>query len=304
MQLNQIDLNLLVVLDSIYAEGSITRAATKLHLTQPAISHSLGRLRLLFDDPLFIRQGRAMVPTPMARSLMEPLRRSLRGLEVALNEVGQFDPAATKKHFTIGLRDGMEPILLPSLMQNVTRSAPYVSINGARFERPELEADLATGRLDLAVDVLLPHGDSIRRRHLANERMVVAARHGHPRANKRLDLPTYLDLGHVVASSRRTGLSLEDQVLARRGLERQIRLRCQNYFAACRVVAETDLLLTIPEQSALVANDQFDNRILPLPFKVPTFDVYLYWHANVEDEPASRWLRAQVVPSLRKMTSG
>ena len=294
MQLHDIDLNLLLVLEAIYSEGSITGAGTKLHLTQPAVSHALARLRDLLGDPLFVREGRSMVQTSLARALMEPLRRALRGLEIALNEVARFDPRDASKSFTVGLRDTFEPQVLPPLMHRVARAAPRVRITTVRFDRRDLEAELASGRLDLALDILLPHGDTIRRRPLGVDRMVVVARRGHPGIRKRLGLKSYLAQGHVVASSRRAGPGVEDLALARRGLERDVRLRCQHYYAACRVVELSDLLLTAPEHSVRVANLQLENRILPLPFEVPDLDVNLYWHANVENEPGNRWLRDQI----------
>src|SRR5690349_13998410 len=128
MHISRIDLNLLVVLDAIYTEGGITRAAGKLHLTQPAISHSLGRLRDLFKDELFSREGRAMVPTPLARSLITPVREALRRLEATLNELEVFDPATTQKRFTLGVRDVFESTVLPPLLRHVTRAAPSIDV--------------------------------------------------------------------------------------------------------------------------------------------------------------------------------
>ena len=294
MQLNRIDMNLLVVLETIYTEGGITRAAEKLHLTQPALSHSLARLRDMFKDPLFVREGRAMTPTPLARKLIEPLRRSLRSMETALNEVQRFDPATTQRRFSIGLRDVLEATVLPPLMKRISAAAPRVDIVALRLERRELDAELASGAVDVALDVLLPHGERVHHQRMALDRLVVVARKNHPAVRKALDLKTYLDLEHVAVSSRRAGPGLEDTELARRGLQRHIRLRCQHYFAACRVVAQSDLLLTMPERYAGEANRQYGNRILPLPFKAPSLDAYLYWHSNVEQEPANCWLRAQL----------
>ncbi|HEX8953611.1 MAG TPA: LysR family transcriptional regulator [Polyangia bacterium] len=298
MLLNQIDLNLLVVLDAIYTEGGITQAARKLHLTQPAISHSLGRLRDLFGDPLFVREGRSMVATPMARNLIEPLRRSLRGLESALNEAERFDPATTRRRFTIGLRDVLEAIVLPPLMEYVSRYAPHIDIGVVPVDRRSLETDLATGALDAAIDILLPHTERVRRQRFAADRLVVLMRKRHPLAKKRLDLPTYLALDHVVASSRLRGPGLEDLELARRGLQRRVRLRCQHYYTACCVVGVSDLLLTMPEYYALNLNRHFGYRMVPLPLKLPPLDTYIYWHATVHDEPANRWLRAHFARAL------
>lgn len=299
MHLNRIDLNLLVVFDAIYTQGGITRASEKLHLTQPAISHALGRLRDLFGDPLFVREGRAMVPTPFARNLIEPVRRSLRGLETTLNELERFDPATTERRFTLGIRDVLESTVLPPLMRHITERAPKVDVAAVQVGRRELESELAGGQLDAALDVLLPFSDKVRRKRVSLDRMVVVARKGHPALRKRLDLAAYLKLDHILVSSRRSGPGLEDVELSRHGLQRRVRLRCQHYFGACRVVSRTDLILTMPERYAHIANRQFGNRILPFPLRTPTLDVYLYWHANVENEPANRWLRERLAQAFQ-----
>jgi DNA-binding transcriptional LysR family regulator len=298
VHISRIDLNLLVVLDSIYTEGGITRAAGKLHLTQPAISHSLGRLRQLFGDELFVREGRAMVPTPLARNLIEPVRRALRGLEVTLNELERFDPATTQKRFTVAVRDVFEATVLPVLLHRVGKAAPAVDIAAVQVERREFESQLAAGTLDAALDVLLPLSDQVHRRKITLDRMVVVARRNHPAVRRGLTLANYLKQHHVLVSSRRTGPGLEDVELSRQGLSRRIRLRCQHYFAACRVVSQTDLILTMPGHYARIANRQFGNRILPLPIDMPPLDAYLYWHASVENEPANRWLREQLTRSF------
>ncbi len=294
MHLARIDLNLLVVLDAIYTEGGITRAAEKLHLTQPAISHALGRLRRMLKDELFEREGRAMVPTPFARNLIEPVRRSLRNLEITLNEIERFDPATSHKRFALGVRDVLEATLLPPLMQHLDKAAPGVEIAAIQVDRREMESELASGALDAALDVLLPVSDAIRHARIAGDRLVAVVRKGHPSVKTRLSLEAYLKQEHILVSSRRSGPGLEDVELSRLGVQRKVRLRCQHYFAACRVVSLTDFVLTMPERYARVANEQFGNRILPFPLEKPTLDVHMYWHSNVENEPANRWLRRQL----------
>ncbi len=300
MHLNRIDLNLFVVFEAIYTEGGITRASRTLNLTQPAISHALGRLRDMFGDPLFEREGRMMVPTPLARSLIEPVRRSLRGLEITLNEVSRFDPATTVRSFTLSVRDVLESTLLPTLMQRVSAQAPQIDIAAVRGDRKQLESELAMGTIDAAIDVFLPVSPAIHRTRVALDPMVVVARKDHPalRRGNKLDLKTYLRLGHILVSSRRSGPGLEDVELSRLGLQRRVRLRCQHYFSACRVVSQTDLMLTMPQGYAQVTNRQFGNVILPFPLELPTLDAYLYWHANVESEPANCWLREQLMGSF------
>lgn len=298
MQLDRIDLNLFVVLDAIFSEGGITRASEKLHLTQPAVSHALNRLRRLFDDPLFVREGRSLVPTPLARGLIEPVRAALRGLEVTLSESSRFDPASMRRRFTIGVRDVLEARLLPALMQRIAREAPNVEIAAVRADRRELESELARGTLDAAIDMLLPLSGAVRRQRVVEDALVVVAREGHPRAGPPLDLATYLRLDHVLTSSRRSGQSLEDQELSRQGLQRRVRLRCQHYFSACRVVSQTDLVLTMPESYARIASRQWNHQLLPFPLPTPTLDALLYWHVQADSDPANRWLRERLLETF------
>jgi len=299
VHLSRIDLNLFVVFDAIYTEGGITRASKRLALTQPAISHALGRLRELFDDPLFTRQGQAMIPTPLARVMIDPVRESLQGFETTLKRVDRFDPATAHKHFTVGMRDVRELTVLPNLMRRVTRAAPFVDIAVVRAERKQLETELATGALDAAIDVRLALSDEVRRQLVNAERLVVVARPRHPAVKGTLDLRTYLAQEHILVSSRRRGFGVEDYELSRQGLRRRIRLRCQHYFAACRVVSETDLILTMAERYVRMVNRLFRNRVLPFPLEVPDYDGYLYWHANADADPANRWLRKQLLEAFR-----
>jgi len=300
IHLSRIDLNLFVVFDAIYTEGGITLAAKRLSLTQPAISHALGRLRELFDDPLFMRQGKGMIPTPMARMMIDPVRQSLQGFEATLTRVDRFDPATARKHFTVGMRDVRELTVLPNLLRTVTRAAPFVDIAVVRAERKQLETELATGTLDAAIDVRLALSDEVRRKLINAERLVVIARSGHPTVRRELDLETYLSQEHIPVSSRRRGFGVEDYELSRYGLKRRIRLRCQHYFAACRVVSETNLLLTMAERYARIVNRLFRNRVLQFPLAVPDYDAYLYWHVNAEADPANQWLRKQLLNAFRE----
>jgi DNA-binding transcriptional LysR family regulator len=305
MHINRIDLNLLVVFDTIYAEASITRASRRLNLSQPAISHALGRLREMVEDPLFTRHGRLMTPTPLARRIIEPIRQSLQGIEATLTKGDRFAPDSAVKHFTIGMRTALEEAaVLGRLMRSIADSAPRVTISTVRTERRELERELSTGTIDAAVDVLLPLPDEIRRERLGTEWLTVVARARHPKVGRRLTLRTFLSQEHVAVSSRRRGLSAEDFELGRHNLRRRIRLRCQSHLAACRVVSETDLILTMPQRHARILNAQFGNQLLPFPLKVPAFDTYLYWHASADGDPANAWLRQQLIRALRPSRTG
>ncbi len=291
MQLSRFDLNLLVIFDAIYAEGNITRASQRLNLSQPAVSHALSRLRLALEDPLFVRQGRKMAATPFAHETIIPVRQALERFEMTLNKARPFDPATAVKHFIIGIRNHLEPEILPKVIHALAGKAPHISLQAVRAERRELERDLAGGRLDAAVDVLLPLSQEVSRRWLASERLAVVSRKDHPKVKEMLDLSTYLALAHVQVSARRQGPSVEDFELSRLGLHRNVHLRCQHYAAACQIVSETDLLLTLPERYARQINPLFDNRIWRFPIDVPPFASYLYWHKNADSDPAHTWLR-------------
>jgi DNA-binding transcriptional LysR family regulator len=304
MHLSRIDLNLLVVFDTIYAESSITRAGRRLNLSQPAISHALGRLRQLLDDPLFVRHGRLVLPTPLARRMIEPVRRALKTIETTLTRDDRFAPQSAVKHFTVGMRDATETALLPGLMRRIGASAPHITLSTVRIERRELERELAAGTVDAAIDVLLPLPEEIRRQRLGTEWLAVVVRHRHPSISTKLTLRAYLAQEHISISSRRRGLSAEDFELGRHNLRRRVRLRCQSHFAACRIASETDLIVTMPQRHARILNAQFGNRLLPFPLKVPAFDTYLYWHANADGDPANAWLRQQIAETLPASRGG
>lgn len=297
MHISRLDLNLLLVLDAIYTERGVTQASKKLNLTQPAVSHALGRLRDALGDPLFVRAGKTLAPTARARSLIEPVRTSLRQMELALSQFEQFDPRSMARRFNVGLRGALELTLLAPLMARIDAAAPNVEIATFHVERRTMEADLASGTMDVAVDVpLLPLGENIRHQLITTDRLVVLARPGHPAVrNGRIDFRKYLKQDHIVVTSRRRAAALEDIELSRLGLQRRVRLHAQHYAAACEVVTRTDFLLTMLERYARSVNRVFGNQILNLPFEVLPIQFYMYWHDTTDQDSAGHWLRDQLV---------
>ncbi|MCC6200011.1 MAG: LysR family transcriptional regulator [Moraxellaceae bacterium] len=296
MDIRRLDLNLLVVLEAIHAEGSLTKAARRLNLSQPALSHALGRLRQALDDPLFLRQGNRMVPTPRTQRLIAPLHEALGLIAEGIQEGARFDATRSQREFRLGMRDIFESTALPGLLACLRDEAPAVRLASVRTDRRELENDLVDGQLDVAMDVLLPLSPDIRRLKLAEDRLVVVARAGHTAIkDDHILLQDYLQARHLLVSSRRRGPGFEDQELARLGYERQIILRCQHYFAACRVVETSDYLLTMPAGYAELANTGLGNTLLELPVALPPLDVYLYWHDSRNSDPANTWLREKII---------
>lgn len=300
MHLSRVDLNLLVVFETIYTEEGISKAAERLHLTQPAISHALSRLRDLLEDPLFERQGHKMAPTPLARRLIGPLRESLTQIGVLLNDAQTFDPATATRRHVIGLRDFMESTALPPIMQAMSVESPHATVSTVRVDRRKMDSELASGTLDCAIDMLLPVSDQVKFTRVHADTLSVVARAGHPAiVDGGLDLDGYLAQGHVLVSSRRSGLAFEDLELRRLGVQRHVELRCQFAFAACRTVSQTDLLLTMPRSYADLANQQFGNQVLAFPAPLPPYDSYMYWHASMDNDPANRWLREMILGAFQ-----
>jgi DNA-binding transcriptional LysR family regulator len=293
--INRIDLNLFVVFDAIYTHGSVTRASQALNLTQPAVSHALGRLRSVIDDALFVRQGQLMAPTPIARELIGPVRRAIGEIEVSLTQLSAFDPAVSCREFRLGMRPLVEAATIPALIQRIQYIAPGIKISSEHHNRAEFQADLAAGTLAAVIDVLLPLNDNIRNRRLRGGKMVVVARRNHPSVQGHIDLPAYLAHEHVLASSRSSGPGMEDLELSRVGLQRSIRLRCQHFSTACNVVSMSDLLLTMPEHYARATNETLDNQVVPFPIDVNVQDIFLYWHARAEDDGANCWIRDNII---------
>lgn len=302
MRLHRIDLNLLVVFEAIYREQNLTRAAQKLGLTQPAVSHALSRLRDLLGDPLFIREGRSMAPTRQARELIGAVRQALTTLEQGLFPSQVFDPATSDRRFQFAVRDSFEILWLPPLMAALRTQAPHIQLVSVRVaQAAQLETELAAGTVDLALDLPLSVGASTRHLELGqDDELCVVARRDHPALQQPLTLETYLAASHVIVSSRRRGPGLEDVVLRSLGHRRSIAVRCQSHLAAAHVAAATDLLLTMPTRMAQAVTPASHTQLTTAPFTAPPLGIHLYWHSTMETDPANTWLRSVIAELAKK----
>lgn len=290
MNLRQLDLNLLAVFEAVHRERSLTRAAAELALTPSAVSHALARLRGPLGDPLFVRQGRGLVPTPAADRLAPQVREAFRLLEAALGARGSFDPRRDVARLAIAMPDELEPLLLPALLAAVRPEAPGLVVSSLRLDRRSLPADLASGRVDLAVDVAQAAGFDVRHGPLLTDVLCVVA----ARRRRALDAAGYLAASHVAVSSRRSGRVLEDFMLGQLGLERRVALRCQDYETACRIAAASDLLVTLPRLPAERHVAALRLRAFRFPVPLPPIEVHAYWHRGRDGDPALAWLRERL----------
>ena len=292
----KVDLNLFVVFEAIYCEGNITKAASALNVSQPAVSHSLSKLRDHFDDPLFVRHGNVMRPTAVANNVVADVREALHQLQMSLAQSRQFEPFTSRKNFTVSLHGALEASYLPPLMHRVIEEAPLIKLQSSRrVNRSELENKLASGDIDLAIDTLVPVSDNVIHTRIEQNNLVVMARKNHPNIQSTLDVEKYFEQDHVLVSSRSAGPGIEDYELARLGFQRNIGLRCQHTFSACKMISENNMLLTLTKTTAKMYSELLDLAIYPLPVELPAIDVHLYWHKNVDVDPANKWLRNKII---------
>jgi DNA-binding transcriptional LysR family regulator len=291
MRLDRIDLNLFRVLDSVYAERNLTRAAEVLHLTQPAISNALARLRTALDDPLFVRTPAGMLPTPMVESIMPAVHEALQLLGKSVGELRRFDPARAQRTYRFSMNDLGEALLLPPLLAVMEREAPQCSVSSFYVARDEAAADLASGQLDLVIDAPLIRSTQLCHQPLASQPYVCVMRRDHPLARGRLTLKRFLEATHIHVSSRRRGRGQVDLALDRLGHQRRIVLRVRHYLIAARIVEQSDHLWTVP----LALARQLPLAVSRLPFRVDDLEWHLYWHKSADGDPANRWLRQKCV---------
>lgn len=295
----RIDLNLFRVLDAIHVHGGISAAARALHLTQPAVTHALNRLRAQFDDPLFVRQGNRVVPTERTRRMIGEVQLHLKGLQATTQRQAPFSPQTLELSFTVGFRDVLESIAFPPLIQRLAERAPGVRIVSRRVAAGEVERELVAGTLDLAVDRRLRAGSRVASEHLLDEPLVVAMRRGHALDGRALRRADYFAAQHVAVSSLGEPIAL-DLLLQQDGRDRELRLVCQHYFAACQVVAASDLLLTLPASYAASLAALLPLSLQPLPLKLKPVPIHAYWLASRHDDASHAWLRDQVMAAIRE----
>jgi DNA-binding transcriptional LysR family regulator len=293
----RMDLNLFRVLDAIHTHGGISAAARALHLTQPAITHSLNRLRELFGDPLFVRQGNRVVPTHKARSVMADVQLHLRGLQATTQMHTVFHADELDMTFTVGFRDVLESIVFPPLLAQMATLAPHAHIVSRRIAAADVDRELAAGTIDLVVDRRLQAGPRLRSQHLLGESLLVVMRKGHPLAAGTLRKNDYLGAQHVTVSQLGEAVPL-DVLLAQDGRSRDIRLQCQHYFAACQVAASSDLLLTMPSSYAASFSHLLAIDTQPLPIRLKPIPILAYWHQSKDDDRAHQWFRQLIIETI------
>lgn len=294
MDLNKVDLNLFVVLDAIYTESSLSGAAQRLGVTQPAVSAALVRLREVFKDPLFIRSGRRMVPTPVTESIIGRVREALSLIRTSVDKSYHFRPAREHKVIRFSMNDYYEYFVIPRLYPVLRQRAPHMRLQTVQLNRRGAVKALASGQLDFILDAPLLADEQLRHLQFGEDRYVCVVRDDHPVAKETLTLDRYLDLDHVHVSSRTSGPGYVDSALETLNLSRRIVVRTQHYLVVPRLVTQTHLVATVP---SIVANIP-DTRALELPVELPPQGLHLYWHRDRDADPVIQWLKKILVDIL------
>lgn len=301
MNLRSLDLNLLLVFDAVYNERSISKAAIKLHLSQPAVSNALARLRERFEDPLFERNSQGMSPTPRAKVLVEPIRRALDILERGLRRDDPFDFAHSDREFVIAVEDYGETVVLPRFVDWLAKTAPNVRINIRPEPSSQLESELREGTVDLALDYFaLPHS-GYESQCLLIESLLTLSRKDHPIIGEQLNLDTYLQVRHIALTPRTRTTPMIDLALSKRGLKRTISVTVPHFQSMPVMVQTSDMVCTLPRRMANLYADHFRLKAHAVPLRIPEFPVYLIWHDSLNDDSGHRWLRNHLIEFSQRL---
>jgi DNA-binding transcriptional LysR family regulator len=302
LNLRTVDLNLLTVFDAVYDEGHLGRAAQRLAMTQPAVSNALARLRAMTRDPLFVKSSRGVAPTPFARRLHGPVRDALDLIRGGLAAAADFDPARSKRSFTVATGYGLEVVAGPAFLAWARRHAPHVRISGRLIgHREHVWTELREGQIDVAVDVIPPAGREFVAEHVLDADLAVIARRAHPRVRERLTLEAYLAERHVVL---RPKSSEEMQHVVRRRLhelDRDVALEVSSTLALALMVSETDALGVVGRALAERLADRLRLRIFPPPIALPVAGVHLIWHRSRAHDRGHAWLRDGIASTLAQL---
>lgn len=287
------DLNLLVVLDALLDERSVTRAAARLGMSQPAASRALARLRAQFADPLLVDGPGGYLLSARAEAIRPALAAVLDGVTGMLRDA-PFDPATATGRIRLLMPDLQATVLMPGLLARLAAEAPGLDLEIAPVGPDPLRA-LEDKAADAIVGLIEDAPPGIHRRRLYEEGLVTLMRAGHPMAGQPLTLEGYLALGHIVVGIAGPGRPPVDEALTRMGLQRRTRMRVPNFLVALELAARTDLVVTLPETLRQVGPgmDRFQAADPPLP--LPRFAMSLAWHARDQNAPRHVWLRQAVV---------
>ena len=302
---DKIDLHLIRVLHTVLTERSVSRAALRLGMYQPAVSAALKRLRELAGDPLLVRSGASMVPTVAGLRMIEPAAEILRSAEMLFSDARAFDPATARQTFSLAASDYLDPLFLPQLVTQVKTTAPNCGIDIHPLSADaDYRAHLAQGHYDVVIGNWPKPPQELHLGRLFGDEVVSLVAHQHPAARRGWDVEAWLAAEHIAPTPTHPGArGFIDEHLASQGLVRNITARCPHFGLIPAMVAGTLLVLTTGRQYAERYVDALSVQVLPCPVEFPRMMYYQLWHERTHASSAGRWLREQiktVAASLRR----
>ncbi|MFU8803206.1 MAG: LysR family transcriptional regulator [Bradymonadaceae bacterium] len=295
LSLPQLDANLLVSLNILLEERSVSRAAKRMGISQPAMSQTLQRLRDLFEDPLLVRSGREMLPTPFARGLARRLHCLLSDLEALIREKPVFDPGQAKTHFTIAALDYVSSLFLPQLLTLTSEVAPGVNLAIRPLDKESIVQDLESGTADAAIGLFPTDAFNIEYTTLFMERFICLVRSDHPiLEGDEPSVEEYVKWPHGLIDPRGDRVGAVDRRLAKQGLERRVAISLPFFLAAGEIIESSDIIFTLPERLGRYLAEQKGLTLFEPPLPLPVFPIRLGWHARLDADPGNIWLRESI----------
>ncbi len=304
MHLKEVDANLLVTLDALLVDASVTRAAERLGRSASAISHALAKLREIFADELFVRAGQKLVPTAKALELAPTVHVILAGMESLLRPSKPFDPSLASRDFAVAASEAGELILVQPLRQRLAQLAPSVRAGWMPPHREENTEALRSGRCHFVVDI---EGEpvqtpDIRMLKLFDDKLVTLARPGHPLARRRPKTGMFADADHIQVDSL-PSIELIDRTLAAEGLSCSIAARVSSVLVGLLLALNSDALLTLPASLASILEQQFGVIRIHQPFNPIAFPLRLLWHSSYDRDECHEWVRGELAKLAREIES-
>ncbi|GGP27150.1 LysR family transcriptional regulator [Silvimonas amylolytica] len=292
--MRDVDLNLLSIFDAIMTEGSVTKAAQQLAMTQSAVSNAVARMRVVWKDPLFIKEGRGIRPTPRASAIWRDIGLPLATIRETINPA-PFDPATTARRFRIAATDHMTYPLWPPLRNLLEARAPGIDILAVPIRVNGLKDQFDENEIDLAVGVKALPGGELRQQWMFDTGFVCAMRRNHPLANRPLSLENFLSADHLLVSLSGDPVGFVDELLLQKGMRRRVAMTVNNFYGVIDLLTACNLIAVVPESVVLTHPRRAEIHATPLPFEMPQSHAHMVWHNRCERDPGHQWLRQTIM---------
>lgn len=300
-KLAALDANLLVALDALLQESNVTRAAQRVGVTQSAMSQTLGRLRHQFDDPILVKVGRRMEPSPFGLRIKSRLHAAVVELEAIVGDRPTFDEATATDRFVVAMVDYVSLVLFPALSRAVSARAPGVDLAVHALDSGSIAPQLQQGAVHLYVGVAGQTERALATEPLFADRMRVVVRRGHPLAEGEPSIGAYADAAHILVSPRREAGSIVSRALSATGRGRRVAIEVPYFSLVPELLEGSDLVATVPERIASLFARAHDVEVLAPPLALPDVEICMAWHPTFAADPARVWLRDIVSSVCREL---